>query len=184
MLGCIVADELFRRFPDSPEGELTLLKVSLVSGSMLSEVAESLGFDQLICFGESELGTGARGMHSALENVYEALVGALYLDAGWDAARAFVLRTLGPHISRDVRPARLENPKSLLQEHTQRDLHLAPEYRLVAQEGPAHDPTFTTVVLVDGARKGRGTGSSKKESEAAAALDALKRMGYCDDDES
>ena len=74
------------------------------------------------------------------------------------------------------------SPKSRLQEVTQRDLRCAPEYKLVGEEGPAHKPTFTSVVFVDGARVGRGSGSSKKESESEAALDALRRMGYMDSD--
>ena len=125
----------------------------------------------------SETGTGARGMHSALENVYEALVGALYLDGGWDVAEAFISRTLKPHLATE-RAEHPTNPKSYLQECVQRDHHEPPAYKLVGSSGPAHEPTFTAVALVDGIRCGRGSGSSKKEAEAAAALDALERMGY------
>ena len=168
ILGAIVATDLFERFPDMDEGALTQAKISLVSGKMLSSVAGRLGLAPLIVMGESERGTGERGMHSALENVYEALVGALYLDAGYTATHAFVMATLGPEVS----PALAEkpiSPKSRLQEVTQRDLHW-----------PAHDPTFTSVVLVGGRRVGRGSGSSKKSSESAAAIDALVRLGYAD----
>ena len=177
VLGAIVARDLFLRFPEMDEGSLTQAKISLVSGKMLSTVAERLGLAPLILMGESEKGTGARGMHSALENVYEALVGALYLDAGYDASHEFVMRTLGPEVS----PALAEkpiSPKSRLQEITQREWHRGPEYKLVAEEGPAHDPTFTSVVMVDGRRIGRGSGSSKKSSESSAAVDALVRLGY------
>ena len=180
ILGAIVARDLFLRFPEMDEGSLTQAKISLVSGKMLSTVADRLGLAQLILMGESEKGTGARGMHSALENVYEALVGALYLDAGYDAAHEFVMRTLGPEVS----PALAEkpiSPKSRLQEITQREWHCGPEYKLVAEEGPAHDPTFTSVVMVEGRRIGRGSGSSKKSSESAAAVDALVRLGYADE---
>ena len=82
ILGSVVALALFRTYPDFDEGKLTRLKVSLVSGMTLSDVGQELGIDQIIVFGASETGTGARGLHSALENVYESLVGALYLDAG------------------------------------------------------------------------------------------------------
>ena len=84
ILGAIVATDLFERFGDMDEGELTRLKIALVSGKQLSAVAEGLGIGECIIFGESEKGTGARGMHSALENVYESVVGALYLDGGYD----------------------------------------------------------------------------------------------------
>ncbi len=180
VLGGIIALELFLRFPEMDEGMLTQAKISLVSGKMLSSVAEDLGLAPLILMGESERGTGARGMHSALENVYEALVGALFLDAGYDAAHDFVMGSLGPKIS----PALAErpiSPKSRLQEITQREWRCGPEYKLVEERGPAHDPTFTSVVLVEGRRIGRGTGSSKKSSESAAAIDALVRLGYAEE---
>ena len=180
ILGAIVATDLFERFPDMDEGALTQAKISLVSGKMLSSVAQRLGVAELIVMGESEKGTGARGMHSALENVYEAIVGALYLDAGYTATHEFVLRTLGPEVSPELARKPI-SPKSRLQEVTQRELHCGPEYRLVSEEGPAHDPTFTSVVLVEGRRIGRGSGPSKKSSESAAAVDALVRLGYADE---
>lgn len=177
VLGAMVATDLFEMFPQMDEGELTTLKVSLVSGSTLSKVGEEIGIGPLIVFGESEKGTGARGMHSALENVYESIVGALYLDAGYDVTHDFVTRTLRPYMKPSLAKKPI-SPKSQLQEVTQRDLRCAPEYKLVGEEGPAHKPTFTSVVLVEGRRVGRGKGSSKKESESEAALDALVNMGY------
>ena len=179
ILGAIVATDLFGRFPDMDEGGLTQAKISLVSGKMLSSVAERLGVAPLIVMGESEKGTGSRGMHSALENVYEALVGALYLDAGYADTHAFVMATLGPEVTPELARKPI-SPKSRLQEVTQHDMHCGPEYKLVSEEGPAHDPTFTSVVMVEGRRIGRGTGSSKKSSESAAAVDALVRLGYAD----
>ncbi len=179
ILGAIVATDLFERFPDMDEGALTQAKISLVSGKMLASVAQRLGVAELIIMGESEKGTGARGMHSALENVFEAIVGALYLDAGYTATHEFVLRTLGPEVSPELARKPI-SPKSRLQEVTQREMRCGPEYKLVSEEGPAHDPTFTSVVMVEGRRIGRGSGSSKKASESAAAVDALVRLGYAD----
>lgn len=180
ILGSVVALALFKSYPEFDEGRLTRLKVSLVSGATLSEVGRELGIDQVIIFGASETGTGARGLHSALENVFEALVGALYLDGGWDAAEAFIVRTLQPHLATE-RAEHPTNPKSYLQECVQSDRMETPSYKLVDTSGPAHAPTFTAVAIVDGVRRGRGSGSSKKEAEAAAALDALERMGYTSD---
>lgn len=179
ILGALVAADLYDMFPQMDEGELSRLKISLVSGATLSQVAGELGLGEHIVFGESERGSGARGLRSALENVYEALVGALFLDAGADVAHEFVRRTLSPHFSPE-RAALPLSPKSALQEATQRDLRCAPEYRLVSEEGPAHEPVFTVVAFVDGRRMGRGTGPSKKAAEAAAALDALGNLGYLD----
>ena len=179
ILGAIVATDLFERFPDMDEGALTQAKISLVSGKMLASVAQRLGVADLIIMGESEKGTGARGMHSALENVFEAIVGALYLDAGYTATHEFVLRTLGPEVSPELARKPI-SPKSRLQEVTQREMRCVPEYKLVSEEGPAHDPTFTSVVMVEGRRIGRGSGPSKKASESAAAIDALVRLGYAE----
>lgn len=175
ILGAIVATDLFERFRDMDEGKLTRLKISLVSGKTLSRVSEELGIGECIVFGESEKGTGARGLHAALENVYESVVGALYLDGGYDVTHEFVSRTLGPHMVPELadRPV---SPKSRLQEITQREMRCAPEYRLEGEQGPAHSPTFTSVVLVEGRRVGRGMGSSKKEAESVAAADAIARL--------
>ena len=182
VLGAMIATDLFQRFPAMDEGQLSMYKIALVSGEMLSSVAEELGIAPLILFGESEKGTGARGLRSALENVYEALVGALYIDGGYEAAHAFVRRTLHPRITPEL-GAKVIAPKSRLQEVIQRDYRVGPEYKLEGEAGPAHSPTFTSVVLVEGRRVGRGKGSSKKESQANAALDALVRMGYESADE-
>ncbi|MBY4796813.1 ribonuclease III [Collinsella sp. AGMB00827] len=177
ILGAVIARFLFLNNPELDEGRLTSLKVSLVSGATLSEVAAHLGIGECIIFGASEAGTGSRGLHSALENVYESLVGALYLDGGWDAAQAFILQTLDPeHVSE--RAQRPTNPKSYLQECIQADGLVSPTYKLVDVTGPKHEPVFTAVVFVDGARQGKGSGSTKKEAEAEAAADALERLGY------
>lgn len=175
ILGAIVAQDLFRKFPAKDEGELSEIETALVAGETLSDVAQGLGVADCIVFGESELGTEARGLHSALENVYEALVGALYLDGGFEPAQTFVQRTLSPMMDGE-KPLRPVNAKSALQELVQRDLHCDVEYKLVAEEGPEHAPTFTSVVRVQGVRVGRGTGRSKKASEAAAAQHALMRL--------
>ena len=111
ILGAMVATDLFERFPAMDEGKLTRMKISLVSGKTLSVVAGDLGIGELIIFGESEKGTGSRGMHSALENVYEAVVGALYLDAGFEKTHAFVQRTLAPHVDGDVLSVRFNVPR-------------------------------------------------------------------------
>lgn len=181
ILGAVVSLALYEAYPDLDEGELTNLKVSLISGETLSQVGEEIGIDTIIIFGPSETGTGARGMHSALENVYESLVGALYLDGGWDVAQAFILRTLKPHMAADPVGHPQHNPKSYLQECVQADHMETPSYKVVDVSGPAHDPTFTAVAIIDGVRQGRGTGSSKKEAETAAAADALVRLGYVED---
>lgn len=174
IVGLVIAEEVYRRFPDMPEGGMTRIKVSVVAGTTLATVAGELGLEAAIAFGESEKGTGKRGLTSALENVYEALTAALYLEAGFEVAREWVLRTLGPRISADVADSP-ENPKSRLQELAQAR-GATPVYRIAAQDGPPHDRTFTAVVEVAGDALGEGIGRSKKEAEAAAAAAAIERI--------
>ncbi len=174
VLGLIVVEELYRRFPEMPEGGMTKLKIAVVSGTTLSEVAGELGLADLIRLGQSERGTGGRGMHSALENAFEALVGAVYLDAGLDTARALVLRTLSDRIVPDLAEA-LEHPKSLLQELAQAE-GPPPIYTIVSSSGPPHDRSFHADVSVGGTVLGHGSGRSKKEAEMNAAAEAMARL--------
>lgn len=174
ILGFLIAEEVYRRFPDMAEGGMTRIKVSIVAGSVLTSVADELGLADCLILGDSVRATGTRGMTSALENTFEALTAALYLDAGLDAARGWVQRTLAPLISAEA-AATPESPKSLLQEVLQAG-GSAPSYRIVEIGGPPHDRTFTAVVEVDGSVIGRGCGRSKKEAEAVAAAAALEGL--------
>ena len=175
ILGAIVAAIAFHRFHDLDEGGLTRIKVALVSGASLSDVADRLGFADVIVFGSSETGTGKRGLHSALENVYEAVVAALYLDGGIGAAQEFVERTLIPRMSLDM-AREPENPKSALQEKLQED-DITPTYKLVETQGPPHDRTFVAQVFAGTQGLARGTGRTKKEAESQAAKSTLARLG-------
>ena len=173
ILGAIVATIAFDRFHDLDEGGLTRIKVALVSGASLSDVAERLGFADVIVFGSSETGTGRRGLHSALENVYEAVVAALFLDGGIEAAEGFVRATLIPRMSADM-AREPENPKSALQEKLQED-GITPTYKLVETQGPPHDRTFVAQVFAGSQGLARGTGRTKKEAESQAAKSTLAR---------
>ncbi len=175
ILGAIVSYCAYHAYPDLDEGGLTRIKVSLVSGASLSAVGKDLGLSDVIFFGSSERGTGRRGLHSALENVYESLVAALYLDGGIDSAAAFVKRTLIVRMSEDM-AKEPENPKSVLQERLQED-GITPTYRLVETQGPPHDRTFVTQVFVGMKSIARGVGRTKKESESQAAKSALEILG-------
>lgn len=174
ILGALVANEAFHRFPELDEGGLTRIKVALVSGASLSEVAEKLGFADIIVFGSSETGTGRRGLHSALENVYEAVVAALYLDGGVDVAGTFVERTLIPKMSLSL-AREPENPKSALQEKLQEG-GITPTYKLVETQGPPHDRTFVAQVYAGDKGLARGVGRTKKEAESQAAKSTLARL--------
>ena len=174
ILGALVANAAFHQLPELDEGGLTRIKVALVSGASLSEVAEKLGFADVIVFGSSETGTGRRGLHSALENVYEAVVAALFLDGGLDAAWAFVDRTLMPKMSLEL-AREPENPKSALQEKLQEG-GITPTYRLVETQGPPHDRTFVAQVYAGDKGLAQGVGRTKKEAESQAAKSTLARL--------
>lgn len=175
ILGAIVASEAFHRYPNLDEGGLTRIKVSLVSGTSLSKTADDLGFADIIVFGSSETGTGRRGLHSALENVYEAVVAALYLDGGIEAAQEFVERTLIPQMSIEL-AKEPENPKSALQEKLQVD-GITPTYKLIETQGPPHDRTFISQVYAGDHALAQGSGRTKKEAESQAAKSTLARLG-------
>ena len=172
VLGAIVVHQAYITFPEMDEGGLTRIKVSLVSGSTLSDLSDTLGFQNIIVFGSSETGTGKRGMHSALENVYEAVVGALFLDGGMEEAQKFVLRTLIPRMDKKMAD-KPENPKSMIQEKLQ-EHGITPTYKLLKMEGPPHDRTFVSQVFAEDFALSKGKGKSKKEAEANAASASLK----------
>lgn len=173
ILGAITASYLFNTFRDLDEGGLTRIKVSLVSGTTLAKVAYEESIANCIVFGESETGTDRRGLHSALENVFESIVAALYIDGGIEAAKAWIMRTLLVHASRDL-AAEPESPKSSLQEYLQAR-HKTLSYRITGSDGPPHARTFFAEVIVDGEVVGEGSGSSKKRAEANAAAAALEK---------
>lgn len=171
ILGAITATYLFQQFKDLDEGGLTRIKVALVSGSSLSRIANEEGIADCIIFGESETGTDRRGLASALENVYEAIVAALYLDGGLEVAKEWVTRSVLTHARRDL-ASEPESPKSSLQELLQ-DRGMQPHYEITGFDGPPHARTFFAQVMVDGEVIGTGSGQSKKRAEAAAASAAL-----------
>lgn len=175
ILGAITAMYLFTQYRDLDEGGLTRIKVSLVSGKSLSRVAYDEGIADCIIFGESEAGTDKRGLPSALENVYESLVAALYLDGGMDAAYEWVSRSLLTHADRSLASVP-ESPKSSLQELLQNN-GKQPRYEITGFDGPPHDRTFFARVFVDDELIGEGSGKSKKRAEAQAAQAALVQIG-------
>jgi ribonuclease-3 len=171
VLAFAVADATYRRFPSAREGEMTRIKASAVSGRSLTAIAKELGLERAIAIGHRE--TSARGINSALENTFEALLGALYLDAGIETAMEFARRTLDPRLSADASVH--EHPKSALMELAAASGRPV-SFDIVEIEGPAHERTFTSQVSVDGEVLGSGRGASKKEAETAAAVEALAAM--------
>jgi len=174
VLAWIVAIDLFESFPDLPEGDLTRMKVALTSGKTLAGIGRELGLGACLRFGKGAARESDRD--SVLENAYEAVVGAIYLGAGPETARRFVLASFGPRIERATILATASDPKSRLQEITQRAGSGLPSYEIVDRAGPAHEPRFTASVTVAGSLVGTGEGSSKQDAQQAAAAAALLAM--------
>lgn len=172
VLSWVVAPRLYEAFPDLPEGSLTRMKISLTSGRTLAEVARELGLGPAIRFGRGATHEGDRA--SVLENAFEALVGAIYLDSGLEVVGDFVLRVLGGRISREHLLAVPEDAKSRLQAIAQGAGLGLPSYRIVERSGPAHSPVFTVDVTVGDRMLGTGSGATKQRAQKAAATAALE----------
>ena len=175
LLGFLVAEWLMKQVPDADEGELTRRRQSIVSTGPLAQAAREMGLGEALRLGRGEEGTGGRGKNKLLEDVFEAVLGAVYEDAGMRAARAFVRR----HLKGRVAVVRTEaegadDAKTRLQEEVQARLRLTPTYRIVRTAGPAHARSFTAEVVVGDEVVGEGTGPSRKRAEQEAARAALR----------
>ena len=177
LIGAIVADELYRRYPLWPEGGLTQARSALVRGDALARVAEGLDLGRRLYMGKGEDAAGGRERPSNLAAALESVVGALFLDQGYDATRDLVLRLFSRELSALGERTVPQNPKSTLQETVQARGMAPPSYRIVEAEGSDHSPWFTAEVSVDGKVVGRGTGARKSQAEQAAAAEALEAMG-------
>lgn len=177
VLGLIIAELLWRRFPDEAEGEMTRRHTHLVRREALAEAAQSAGLGERLIVSKGEDAAGVRENKSVLADACEAVIAALYLDGGLDTAKRFVERRWEGRLSRLGAPPR--DPKTSLQEWVQaRGLPL-PAYRTIATEGPAHKRRFTVTVKVEGLDNATATasGSSKRAAEIAAAAAALSALG-------
>ncbi|MDC1141561.1 ribonuclease III [Planctomycetota bacterium] len=186
VLGLIVSEMLFEKFPSFPEGELTRVKSVAVSRAMLAERIQDLGVADLMYLGKGVRREKADHLPtSILANLYEGLLCALYTEGGLDAASAFIERDLGPVIRKITNHQFQQNYKSALQHLVQARQERAPNYKVIDEVGPDHQKEFHVVVHVDGVTYGPGMGRNKKEAEqraAKAALNVLLRE-YDDDDD-
>lgn len=175
-IGLVVADELYRRYPLRPEGDLTPLRSAVVRGDTLAKVARSEGLGDLLQMGKGEVASGGRNRTSNLAATYEALVGAIFLDKGYKLACDFVMKTLAGEIEGLEDHRVPQNAKSILQEFVQSKGMAAPSYKIVETKGSDHAREFTAEVSVGGKPRGRGTGSRKSAAEREAAQSALEAM--------
>jgi ribonuclease-3 len=167
---------LFTRFPEMREGKLTRIRSALVNEYGLADRAREIELGQHLLLGKGENASHGRDKSSILSCAYEALVGALFLDGGYDEALTFVRRFFEPHIDKHQEQLVSADAKSSLQELLQERFNEGPEYALVDEEGPAHARLFSITVSFQGEELGSGKASSKKEAEQQAARAALEHL--------
>nr|WP_295667227.1 ribonuclease III [Sphingomonas sp.] len=176
VLGLAMAEWLFTLFPNEPEGALSKRLNTLVTGAVCADVARSLGVAEHLKLGKQARDDGARDSDNVLGDVMEALIGALYLDAGLDAARAAVRTAWGDRV-RTQGSAAPQHPKSALQEWAAAHNRRTPMYEIVDRSGPHHAPRFTVKASIGALAEATAEGSSKQEAETAAAAALLVKLG-------
>jgi ribonuclease-3 len=173
LLGMVIGHELFRRYPDAGEGELTRMRADLVRGTTLARVAQRIGLGELILFGKGEEAVGGRARDRNLAGAMEALIGAVYIAQGYRVARSLVIRILGPEIAQLRKEGARIDSKSSLQHLVQARWHEPPHYVTVQETSDGVLRRFTVEVKAGGTTLGRGEGSSKREAQQQAARAAI-----------
>ena len=174
VLDLAISDLLMRRFPDKSEGDLSRMRAALVNSSVLAQKATAINLGPLLRLGKGEERSGGRQKESILAGAFEALLGAIYRDGGYDAARGVVER----YFATDVREKKLglRDYKTRLQEISQMLFRAPPTYRVVSETGPDHEKRFVTEITLGGKVLGQGEGRTKKQSEQEAAKQALYEL--------
>jgi ribonuclease-3 len=175
VLGVVVTDHLYRSYPSLPEGELAKARAALVNATALAEVATGLDLGDAILLGKGEDASGGRSKPSILADAIEAVIGAVYIDVGGEAAAELVMRLLGARIAEAAAGPGGQDYKTRLQELCARRFDQLPDY-VLREEGPDHAKQFDAVVKVRGEARGAGRGRSKKQAEQAAARQAWERL--------
>lgn len=182
ILGMIVCERIFQRFPGSLEGEMTKIKSLAVSRTTCAKLAKQIGLDELIVVGKG-MRTHKKLPSSLAAAILESSIAALYLDGGMDAARRFLEPLIDPYIDEAERSGHQQNFKSVLQQHAQQAMGVAPIYRILDEKGPDHAKAFRIAVEISGQKFDASWGQSKKEAEQSAALIALQSLGLVEVDD-
>jgi ribonuclease-3 len=177
VLGMVTADYIFKQFSSTPEGELTKLRASVVCEQALFEEAGKIGLAEFLLLGNGEEAGGGRKRPSILSDAVEAVIGAIYIDGGLEAAKTFVLGFIKPSVAAAVGHKNHNDYKTLLQEIVQKNREEVLRYSVCGEIGPDHDKTFEVEVYLNSNVMAKGSGRSKKEAEQSAAREALKLMG-------
>ena len=175
VLSVISAEFLYRKFPDMPEGQLSKLRSSLVCTASLSGFARQIGLGDYLRLGKGEILTGGNNRSSILEDAFEALIAAIYLDSGLEAARQHIVKFLETEL--ENHQINFKDYKSRLQEVIQQNPDSNLSYHITGESGPDHNKEFEAEVCLDSNVIGKGKGKSKKQAEQEAAREALQLMG-------
>lgn len=178
VLELAVTKFLFDTFPTKPEGDLTAYRAALVNTFSLCDVAEELGMNDMLLLSKGEKRDTGRARQIILADAFEALLGALYLDQGFDAAEAFVAKHLYPKLDAVLLNKTYQDAKSRFQEMAQDEEGITPRYKTISEEGPDHARTFTVGVFLNEKEVARGEGKSKQEAEQSAAKNALDKKNW------
>ena len=176
VLSLVLTQELYEKFPGVGEGPLTKARAQMVNRQTLATEARRLGLGEHLVLSHGEEISGGRDRPSSLADAFEALLGAIFLDGGFEAARDFILRSFRDAFGQLAKIPNLDNPKGELQEILQERSAESPHYELTMVTGPDHDREFECAVLHNGVELGRGKGKSKKAAESEAALAALQSL--------
>ena len=178
VLALIVTEALYAAYPDKPEGELTSFRAALVNSKMLSEIAVELGLNDFLLLSRGEAKDLGRARQFILANTVEALIGAIYLDRGYETAKDFVERTLLPQLPKVIAGKLYKDPKSLFQEEAQERAGLTPTYEVMREHGPDHDKHFVVGIYLGDELVAEGEGPSKQVAQEEAAKKALQQKGW------
>ncbi len=178
VLELIVTDYLFNKYPEKPEGELTALRSALVNSNTLSAVATTLNINDYLLLSRGEAKDTGRARVYILANTFEALLGAIYLDKGYDATKEFIAQYIFPLIEEVIEKGTHIDAKSRFQEKAQEETGITPSYRTTKETGPDHDKHFTVGVFLGNTQVVTGEGSSKQEAEQDAAKKGLEEKGW------
>jgi ribonuclease-3 len=178
VLELVVTDYLFNKYSDKPEGELTAVRAALVNTVSLAESSTKLGINDYLLMSKGEAKDTGRARQYILANVFEALIGALYVDQGYEASKEFIAEHLFPKTQKIVEKRLWQDGKSRFQELAQENENTTPTYETLGQVGPDHDRTFTVGVFLGKEKVAEGQGRAKQEAEQKAAENALEERGW------
>ena len=173
VLELIVTNYLFQTFPDKPEGELTVYRSALVNTTMLSTIANKISVNDFLLLSRGEERDTGRARQYILANTFEAVIGAIYLDQGYDVTHNFIAQHLLPYLNEIVEKKLWQDAKSHFQEQAQEKEGITPAYRVLEESGPDHDKRFVVGVFLNKKQEAEGLGNSKQEAEQEAARKAL-----------